>query len=166
MPAPVAMGKLIDEEELIQFRQLIAIDCNGETAAFSGGRTLGRYQIAEGEDAVAAGNLLSLPEVPGAMLEAFKDAADLDFGDRLVIALSAGLQAGGEEGPVQSTGLLIAGNVPWPIADLRVDWSDDPIGELTQLWAIWKPQMDDYLARALNPSGAPSYGVPGDPGIR
>jgi uncharacterized Ntn-hydrolase superfamily protein len=67
---------------------------------------------------------------------------------------------------VQSAGLLIAGNVAWPIADLRVDWSDDPIGELTQLWAIWKPQMDDYLARALNPSGAPSYGVPGDPGIR
>jgi uncharacterized Ntn-hydrolase superfamily protein len=161
--APDAMSKLIDDEELIQFRQLIAIDGNGETAAFSGGRTLGRYQVAEGENAVAAGNLLLLPEVPAAMLEAFSESKDLDFGDRLMLALKTGLETGGEEGPVHSAGLLITDDVPWPIADLRVDWSDDPIGELRQLWELWKPQMDDYVMRALNPIGAPSYGVPGDP---
>jgi uncharacterized Ntn-hydrolase superfamily protein len=163
MSAPAAMDKLIDEEELIQFRQLIAIDSAGQTAAFSGGRTLGRYQIAEGEDAGAAGNLLSLPEVPVAMLEAFSETKDLEFGDRLMMALNAGLQAGGEEGPVHSAGLLITDDVPWPIADLRVDWSDDPIGDLRQLWELWKPQMDDYVTRALNPISAPSYGVSGDP---
>jgi uncharacterized Ntn-hydrolase superfamily protein len=163
IPAPAAMAKVIVEEELIQVRQLIAIDNGGQTAAFSGGRTLGRYQIAESDDVVAAGNLLALPEVPAAMVDSFTDAIDLDLGDRLMEALNAGLQAGGEEGPVHSAGLLIAGDVSWPIADLRIDWSDDPIAELSQLWDLWKPQMDDYLVRALNPSGAPSYGVPGDP---
>jgi uncharacterized Ntn-hydrolase superfamily protein len=163
--AQIAMGKVVAEEELIQFRQLTAIDSNGETAAFSGGRTLGRYHIAEGENAVAAGNLLALPEVPAAMLEAFAETDDqaLELGGRLVLALKAGLRAGGEEGPVRSAGMLLAGYVPWPIADLRVDWSDDPIAELGQLWNIWQPQMDDYIVRALNPIGAPSYGVPGDP---
>jgi uncharacterized Ntn-hydrolase superfamily protein len=164
MPAPVALGRLIKEEELIQFRQIIAVDFDGQTSAFSGGRTLGRYQIAEGQDAVAAGNLLAIPEVPAAMLDAFVDSEDQDLGDRLMVALRAGLEAGGEEGPVRSAGLLIARDAPWPVADLRVDWADDPIGDLGQLWTIWKPQMDDYVARALNPIGAPAFGVPGDPG--
>ena len=69
----------------------------------------------------------------------------------------------GEAGPVHSIGLKIAGNVPWPIADLRVDWHDtDPVGELAKLWAIYAPQLDDYVIRALDPTKAPSFGVPGD----
>ena len=37
-----------------------------------------------------------------------------------------------------------------------------PIGELAEIWLGWAPQMDDYVTRALDPSSAPSYGVPGD----
>jgi uncharacterized Ntn-hydrolase superfamily protein len=55
------------------------------------------------------------------------------------------------------------GEVAWPIVDLRVDWADsDPIGRLDSLWQAYRPQMQDYLTRALNPTAAPSYGVPGD----
>ncbi|MGD1869469.1 MAG: DUF1028 domain-containing protein, partial [Neomegalonema sp.] len=54
-------------------------------------------------------------------------------------------------------------DVPWPVADLRVDWSDDdPIEELARIWDIYKPQLGDYVTRALDPSQAPSYGVAGD----
>jgi uncharacterized Ntn-hydrolase superfamily protein len=53
--------------------------------------------------------------------------------------------------------------VSWPVADLRVDWTDScPITELSALWERYAPQLDDYVTRALNPSVAPSYGVPGD----
>jgi uncharacterized Ntn-hydrolase superfamily protein len=97
------------------------------------------------------------------MVDTFCRDVELDLGDRLIAALQAGLAAGGEEGPVHSAGLLMAGDVSWPVADLRVDWSDDPISELAALWEIWKPQMSDYIMRALNPSGAPGYGVAGDP---
>ncbi len=161
--ASAALSKLVSEEVLIQYRQLTAVDRLGETASFSGGRTLGRYHTVESIDAVAAGNMVAVPEVPDAMIDAFSTDPDLDLGDRLIAALQAGLRAGGEEGPVHSAGLLVAGEAPWPIADLRVDWSEDPIGELASIWEIWKPQMADYIARALNPSGAPGYGVPGDP---
>ena len=34
--------------------------------------------------------------------------------------------------------------------------------KLINLWEDFKPQMNDYLLRAKNPSMAPSYGVPGD----
>ncbi|MBF3045603.1 DUF1028 domain-containing protein, partial [Pseudomonas aeruginosa] len=46
---------------------------------------------------------------------------------------------------------------------LRVDWAEhDPIGQLERLWLAYKPQMQDYVTRALDPTRAPSYGVPGD----
>ena len=36
------------------------------------------------------------------------------------------------------------------------------IAELRRLWTVWQPQMNDYVTRALDPTSAPSYGVPGD----
>ena len=44
-----------------------------------------------------------------------------------------------------------------------MDWTEEcPIAGLDSLWEVYKPQMDAYVIRALNPAGAPSYGVPGD----
>ncbi|WP_154586678.1 DUF1028 domain-containing protein, partial [Bordetella pertussis] len=77
--------------------------------------------------------------------------------------MAAGVAAGGEAGPVHSAALSLAGEVSWPIADLRVDWDEGcPIASLDALWQAYRPQMQDYLARALNPTVAPTYGVPGD----
>ena len=36
------------------------------------------------------------------------------------------------------------------------------MGELAALWALYAPQLDAYVTRALDPRQAPSYGVPGD----
>jgi uncharacterized Ntn-hydrolase superfamily protein len=97
------------------------------------------------------------------MLEAF-GRADGHLGARLLRALRAGRDAGGEAGPVHSAGLLVVREVSWPIVDLRVDWDEsDPIGALERLWERYAPQVDDYVGRALDPLHAPRYGVPGDP---
>jgi uncharacterized Ntn-hydrolase superfamily protein len=159
-----AMAELTASEALIAYRQLTAIDRQGRTAAWSGEKTLGVYATAEGLDCIAAGNLLAARSVPAAMVGSFTAHPEDDLGTRLVTALAAGLAAGGEAGPVHSAGLLIVDDVPWPVTDLRVDWSDDPIGELTALWRLWRPQAADYRVRALEPGAAPSYGVPGDEG--
>jgi uncharacterized Ntn-hydrolase superfamily protein len=116
----------------------------------------------EGRFAVAAGNLLATPEVPQPMLRKFEHTAHADLGERMVQAMKAGLDAGGEAGPIHSAALVMVGEVPWPITDLRVDWHDDPIGELARLWELWRPQMQDYVTRALDPRSAPSFAVPGD----
>ena len=85
------------------------------------------------------------------------------LGDRLIAALQAGLNAGGESGEVHSAGLLIVDIQDWPLAELRCDWTGDcPIAAISAAWDVYKPQMDDYVKRALNPGSAPSYGVPGD----
>ncbi|SEE30633.1 Uncharacterized conserved protein, Ntn-hydrolase superfamily [Rhizobiales bacterium GAS191] len=163
LPAAEALVRLKAEAKHIDYRQLALVDRTGASAAFSGSKTLGRHRSVTGRDVVAAGNLLSRASVPERMVEAFLRLADAPLGDRLIGAMQAGLAAGGEEGPVHSAGMLLARDVAWPVADLRIDWHEtDPIGELAGLWALWKPQMDAYVARALDPSSAPSYGVAGD----
>jgi uncharacterized Ntn-hydrolase superfamily protein len=162
MSACAAMAEVVAGAEHAEYRQLTAVDANGGTASYSGARTLGIYRAVEGDGAVAAGNLLASADVPTAMIAAFAARPQDDLGDRLVYALGMALAAGGEAGPVHSAGLVLVDKVPWYVADLRVDWSDDPVGELARLWGRWKPQLADYVTRALDPSAAPSYGVPGD----
>ncbi len=159
-PADAIAGALADEQHTA-YRQLTVVSLDGATAVFSGERTLGLYASSEGPGAVAAGNLLADAAVPQAMVEAFGSTSG-HLGARLVAALAAGLDAGGEEGPVRSAGMLVADRVSWPVADLRVDWDDAPIQRLADLWAVWEPQLSDYVTRALDPTVAPRYGVPGD----
>jgi uncharacterized Ntn-hydrolase superfamily protein len=52
--------------------------------------------------------------------------------------------------------------VPWPVADLRIDWNEAPVEALTDLWRRYEPQLEDYVTRALSPDEAPAYGVPGE----
>ena len=88
------------------------------------------------------------------MLAVFTERAGDSLGDRLIAALAAGLDAGGEKSPVRSAGLVIAESAPWPVTDLRVDWHDDPVGELAGLWQRWRPQAQSYVRRALHPAQA------------
>lgn len=159
--ARTALDTLAPGRPGIEHRQLVLVDTAGRTAVRSGRQTLGLHAKAEGRDCAAAGNLLANEGVPAAMVAAF-EAADGELGARLVAALAAGLAAGGEAGPVRSAGLLVAGTEAWPLADLRVDWDDDPIGRLGTLWDLWAPQMHAYVQRALDPDASPSFGVPGD----
>lgn len=159
-----AMATVTAAEPLIAYRQLTAIDAKGGTAVWSGEGTLGTFATADGPDCVAAGNLLANDNVPREMAGAFAARPADDLGTRLVAALAAGLEAGGEAGPVHSAGLLIVSDTSWPLTDLRVDWSKEPIAELAALWRLWRPQAEAYRLRALDPAAAPSYGVPGDEG--
>ncbi|KAK53867.1 DUF1028 domain-containing protein [Bordetella bronchiseptica] len=157
-----ALEQALDADPWRQHRQVTVIDAQGRTASFTGSGALGVHHVVEAENCVAAGNLLSNTAVIGAMASAFERAAG-PLADRLLAGMAAGVAAGGEAGPVHSAALSLAGEVSWPIADLRVDWDEGcPIASLDALWQAYRPQMQDYLARALNPTVAPTYGVPGD----
>ncbi|MHC2569804.1 DUF1028 domain-containing protein [Rhizobium leguminosarum] len=145
------------------YRQLLAVDMNGETAIHSGTRALGTWTSASGDGCAAGGNLLANDGVPAAMVKAF-EATGGALGDRLIAALTAAVDHGGEAGPVHSAGLLIVNRESWPYAELRIDWLDHdcPVGAVARAWEIYKVQADHYITRALNPLAAPSYGVPGD----
>ncbi len=163
-----ALARALAATPYAAYRQLLVIGKQGPPVGHSGEHALGIVNLALGEHAAAAGNLLATREVPEAMLSAFAEPdgggdTPMQFGVRLLRALRAGGAEGGEAGPVHSAGLLIVRDVSWPIVDLRVDWSDtDPVADLAAIWDIYAPQLEDYVRRALEPGAAPSFGVPGN----
>ena len=128
----------------------------------TGSKSLEIYADFASQNAAAAGNLLANSNIPKAMVTAFHQGTG-HLGDRLIDAMRVALALGGEAGALHSAGLLLVGEQEWPMADLRCDWTEDcPIEAVAAAWHIYKPQIDDYVTRALDPAKAPSYGVPGD----
>ena len=156
-----AVSKVVSEENHIQWRQLVLLDSTGSSALPTGEKVLGQHATVQGNQCVAAANLLANQSVPSAMVQAFEKSSG-HLAHRLITALDAGINAGGEEGPVFSAGVEVSHNVVWPIVDLRVDWEDEPISKLYKIWNEYQHQLEAYITRALNPDDAPSYGVPGD----
>ena len=161
--AKVALDEVVAGAAFAEYRQLMVVDGHGQTASHSGAHVLGRWAVAEGPGVIAGGNLLAHEGVPQAMVAGFL-AASGALGDRLVAALMAGRDAGGEAGPVHSAGLLMVDRESWPVAELRCDWSDEarPIEAVARAWEVYAPQMAAYVQRARDPRAAPSYGVPGE----
>ncbi len=146
----------------MEYRQVLVVDASGNSSIHSGPKVLGLWGQAHAPNVACAGNLLADAGIPQVMVDAFLGASG-QLGDRLLTAMRAALSAGGEAGPIHSAGLLLVREVSWPVADLRVDWTDDcPIEALANLWELYRPQLDSYVVRALDPAFAPSYGVPGN----
>ncbi len=158
-----ALEQAIAEYPHSSWRQLLVVGVSGVPAIHTGAEALGICGQRVGTDCVAAGNLLASESVPEAMVDAFEASASEPLADRLMRALLAAAESGGEAGPVRSAGLQVADTVSWPVIDLRVDWSEDVLNDLQRLWQVYKPQVADYVTRALHPDASSAYGVPGDP---
>ncbi|MFD2738006.1 DUF1028 domain-containing protein [Sulfitobacter aestuarii] len=162
MSAGAAIARMVSQARFVEYRQVLAVDGSGGTAIHSGPHSLGVWTQAQAENVASGGNLLANDNVPRAIVDGYLSASG-HIGDRLIAAMRAGLAAGGEAGPVHSAGMQIADKVAWPVADLRCDWTEDcPIEAIATAWDVYKPQLDAYIQRALDPREAPSYGVPGD----
>ncbi len=157
-----AIAELKRSGSHMEYRQVLAVDMRGDTDVHSGPNALGTWAETKAMNVASGGNLLASATVTEAIVDAFIGSTG-HLGDRLIESMRAGLAAGGEAGPIHSAGLKLVDKVPWPIADLRCDWTEEcPIETLATVWEIYKPQLDAYIQRALDPREAPSYGVPGD----
>ncbi len=162
MAADEAIAEIRKRGEFVDYRQVLAVDASGTTAIHSGPNSLGIWSQAQGMNVASGGNLLANEGIPQAIVNGFMSSSG-HLGDRLIAAMRAGLAAGGEAGPVHSAGMMLVDQVAWPVADLRCDWTEDcPIENIATAWNVYKPQLDAYVQRALDPREAPSYGVPGD----
>lgn len=162
LSAEEAIAEIRERAKFLEYRQVLAVDTQGRTAIHSGPKSLGIWTQAQAQNVASGGNLLDNDGVPQAIVDAYLSASG-HIGDRLIAAMRAGRDAGGEAGPVHSAGMKIVDKVAWPVADLRCDWTEDcPIENIGAAWKVYKPQLDAYIQRALDPREAPSYGVPGD----
>lgn len=146
--ALVKMGKHIG------WRQLAVVDRAGRTAHFSGKDIVSLHGGHVGPECVSIGNLLRDKRLPQAMVDGFMENPGAHLADRLLRALEAGIEAGGETNPVRSATVLVGEKFEFPEVNLRVDWHDDPIAELKRVWKAYEPQKANFMLRVVDPGAA------------
>jgi len=127
-----ALDAMMREDPERETRQVIIIDKDGRTAAFTGKDTVEWKGHLVGRDYAAAGNMLVGSHVIEAMAQAF-EASRGDLAERLMVSLEAGQEAGGDKRGRASAALLVAykhSAMRQPLIDLRVDEHPDPVKEL------------------------------------
>ena len=138
------------------WRQLAVLDANGATAAFHGDRLYSIATESHGERAVAIGNILANDGITDAMLAAFVARAGEPLEARLMAALAAGRDAGGEIlDPLRSAALRVTGPDGMDRLDLRIDRADEAVAALQDLFAAFGDQEALLRAVALEPDTVP-----------
>ena len=149
-PAEKTLAALLADDPGRLRRQVGVVGRTGETAAWTGPECAGYAGHRTGDGYTLQGNLLTGPEVLDAMQSAWTTSADVPLRRRLLAALAAGDEVGGDRRGRQSAALLVVGagrpigDGTRVLVDLRVDDAHDPVGELTRLMDL----NDDLLGTA------------------
>lgn len=151
LPAQDVIRRLTEGVAGIGWRQLAAVDRDGNTASFHGERITSVHAAHKGDGCVAIGNIIRTTEVTRAMIAAFEADPQLHLAERLVRAMEAGYTAGGEFKQVKSAALVVVEKESFPLVDLRVDFHPQPLAQLRWLWEIYEPAARVYVERAVNP---------------
>jgi uncharacterized Ntn-hydrolase superfamily protein len=142
-------------------RQIAVLDATGRVAADTGQGSFPVSGHVVGDQFSVQGNMLASAEVLPAMAQALT-AARGELADRLLAALTAGQDAGGDLRGRQSAALLVVSGSPATDEDdgvrmdLRVDDSGDPVAQLRMLRNLQRAYDErDYETLALfAPEGA------------
>jgi uncharacterized Ntn-hydrolase superfamily protein len=148
-----ALERLIEGDQGRDLRQVAIVDRDGNTAAYTGGKCISWAGQVEGGGYVCLGNILTGEEVVKAMALAYESSIDEELPERLLRAVEAGQEAGGDRRGRQSAGLRVVHTEEYPYCDLRVDDHPDPVAELRRVFTIFQreepflqtaPRRDDY----------------------
>lgn len=136
-----AVDEMISADEGRDYRQLAIVDSKGRSACYTGKLCIKDAGNISKENYSVQANMMLNDRVWGAMSDAFENSTGR-LAERLVLALEAGQDAGGDIRGMQSACLLVVKATPtgnsWEdrIVDLRVEDSDDPIKELSRLLKV------------------------------
>lgn len=141
MNAEAVINLLTRDDPLRELRQVGVIAANGKSASFTGDECMDWAGGIAGENFAVQGNILTGKEVVEAMAKAFQETEDV-LAVRLLAALHAGEEAGGDSRGKQSAALIVAregwgyGGLNDQFRDIRVDEHQRPIVELERVY--WK----------------------------
>jgi uncharacterized Ntn-hydrolase superfamily protein len=143
------------------YRQIAIIDRYGETAAFSGDRCRPWAGHLMSHGVISFGNGLKGPHVTEAMHSAYLESKSDSLELRLIEALEAGRDAGGQgsavrHAPERSSALVIYGQHAYPDIDLRIDMHDTAVEELRRIYTAYLDYQGFYRSREKRPSQAMS----------
>ena len=136
--APAALKALLAGDEGRDVRQVAMIDAQGNVDAWTGSKGVQAAGHITGKNYSAQANLMLNDRVWPAMSRAFEETKG-DLAQRMLAALDAAQEAGGDIRGRQSAALIVVTGKPtgkpWAdkIFDLRVDDSPEPLNELRRL---------------------------------
>lgn len=132
MPVEAAIKTITDADSGRESRQLAALDSQGNGAAFTGNKNMPIAHASTFENGIVSGNLLDNENVVPAAISGFQEG-NRHMGERLLSALHAAQEAGGDSRGLLSGAILILSPDEAPI-DLRIDYSEKPLTDLTALY--------------------------------
>ena len=141
MKPDAVIDLLVDDDPLREMRQVAVIAADGTSANFTGRECMDWAGGITGENFAVQGNILTGEEVITAIAKAFQETEGV-LAVRLLAALRAGQEAGGDARGKQSAALLIVregwgyGGLNDRFRDIRVDEHETPIVELERVY--WK----------------------------
>lgn len=145
--------RLIAGDEERDHRQFGIVDARGQAFAYTGPQCMEWAGHVTGPNFCCQGNILAGPRVVEAMAERFQ-ASTGDLAARMLAALGAGQEAGGDRRGRQSAAILVVrerggyGGFNDRYMDLRVDDHPDPVAELERLVGLFRL----YFEKDPNPS--------------
>lgn len=142
-------------------RQFQLIDATGRNAAFTGAQCVdwAGHLLADGVS--VAGNMLEGPQVIAETLRAYQAAMDKPLAERLLIAMQAGEDAGGDKRGKQSAALEVWRDQDYAWLSIRADDDADPLTELRRLYAVAQERflhVAETMATRENPHGLTDRG--------
>ena len=152
-----ALAAALATDDRPDLRQLGLVDARGTGAAWTGAGCTQQAGHRTGAGYAVQGNMLAGPGVIDAMVLAFEGSARCDLDERLMRALEAGDEAGGDKRGKQSAALRIVAAEDYPLLDLRVDEHAVPVRELRRVLGVARRQLVPFVAgmpRKDGPAGA------------
>lgn len=155
-PASEVVEALTGDDEGRERRQLGVVDRHGGAATYTGSKCSEWAGGRTGKGCACQGNILTGPEVVDSLLDVFESTTG-QLVDRLMAALVAGDQAGGDRRGRESAALLVVrreagyGGFDDRMVDLRVDDHPEPIPELSRLVGLWRLYFEQAPPGSLLP---------------
>lgn len=145
-PAELTVAALVEADPGRDQRQLHVLPATGPGAAFTGSGCVDWCGHQIFEDLSVAGNMLAGPQVLEATADAFQQSLHLPLAERLLAAMAAGEDAGGDKRGKQSAALCIQGDEDYLQLDLRVDDHEEPMLELRRLYDKSLERFQPFLS--------------------
>jgi uncharacterized Ntn-hydrolase superfamily protein len=158
LDAPNALDNLVNADEDRERRQVGMVDARGVSATFTGKECIAWAGGKAGKYYACQGNILVGEETVNAMAETF-ETTEGELAVRLIRALKAGEDAGGDSRGKQSAALLVVKEGGGYLGlndryiDLRVDDHPRPIDELMRILDIQLSYSALFKASALKQQG-------------
>lgn len=152
LSAEKIVAEILSSDPYPESRQIAVVDIYGRAHAVTGSRNAAWAGHVVGEGYAASGNVLVGEQVVKAMAKSFETSGGELLAERLMRAVEAGRDAGGQSEGQNSAALVVYGEHSFPIVDLRVDLHDAPEAELRRLWDWYAPMVPYYVERAFSPN--------------